>query len=266
MARQKKVKRYDFSGAKYLDEPHEWLEGRVDFSQLPDIAIALIDANPNSFNNVHYMRKYAENCKQQGFSNVPEYMQASLKRFIFLNVGDHQQEYNKFILSWFNGHEGAQETYKAVAHTRWYWNKDNFRDDSSYTNYGDSILQGQELADSGALLQPRDYIDVANILTCREARQHVEKNREQVFVEGDLVVLRKPFVGSYSYDPCWRDENKSRDEPRYGTVMEQGTGTLLSWRGAKGSRQVSVMWFGEDEISEVPEKIIKLECRKGRSL
>jgi hypothetical protein len=167
-------------------------------------------------------------------------------------------------MKWYASHEGIQEVYKAVAKSRYYWHKDNFATEYGYNN---NRLEGQELIDSGVLDTPRDYMDIINVLSNNDARSHIEKNREQVFIEGDLVVLRTPYVGRWDYDPTVRSgENKPHDEPRYGTVMEQGTGNLLSWRGAKGSRQVSVLWFGKDEITEVPEKIIKLESRKGRAI
>jgi hypothetical protein len=264
MAKAKTVKKFDFSGAKYLREPYLYVLELVKGDDVPDLVLQLVNRKPET-DKYEYNRSYAETAKVDGWDKTRNYSQNRMLEILLAHTPEYRNAYNDTIMKWYNGHEGAQETYKAVAKDRWVWYKDNFTAETGY--YTGNRLEGQELLDSGVLLQPRDYVDIQNVLDSREARTHIEVNREQIFIEGDLVVLRTPFVGRWDYDPTVRSgENKPHDEPRYGTVMEQGTGNLLSWRGAKGSRQVSVLWFGKDEITEVPEKIIKLECRKGRKV
>jgi len=264
MARTKKVKRYDFSDAKFLKEPYLYVLECVKEDDVADLALKLVTANPDC-DRYSYTRNYAENAKTTGWVNVGSYARNRLLSCVLENSPDIRNAFNETIMKWYAGHEGAQEVYQAVAKDFWAWSNDNFKSTGGY--YADNRLDGPELIASGVHTQPRDYVDIANVLDTREARTYIEKNREQVFIEGDLVILRTPFVGRWDYDPTMRlGEVKPVEEPRYGTVMEQGTGTLLSWRGAKGSRQVSVLWFGKDEITEVPEKIIKLECRKGRTI
>ena len=263
MARTKKVKKFDFSGAKHLSSPEYSVLDHMKGDDVPDRVLQLAKVDPKN-DRYGYNSNYAEDAKVKGWDKTGAYIQSRLLQCVLDNTPEYRNSFNDSIMKWYASHEGIQEVYKAVAKSRYYWHKDNFATEYGYNN---NRLEGQELIDSGVLDTPRDYVDIINALNSNDARSHIEKNREQVFIEGDLVVLRTPFVGRWDYDPTVRSgENKPHDEPRYGTVMEQGTGNLLSWRGAKGSRQVSVLWFGKDEITEVPEKIIKLECRKGRTV
>lgn len=264
MARTKKVKRYDFSGAKFLREPNLYVLECVKGDDVADLVLQIITANPG-YDKYGYTHNYAQLAKTNGWASVSSYARNRLLGTLLENSPNIRDAFNKTIMEWYAGHEGVQEVYQVAAPSLYSWSRDNFV--SSFGYYTDSWLSGSELISSGVLMQPRDYIDVSKVLSIREARTYIETNREQVFIEGDLVILRTPFVGRWDYDPTMRaGEVKPAEEPRYGTVMEQGTGTLLSQHGAKGSRQVSVLWFGKDEITEVPEKIIKLECRKGRKI
>jgi hypothetical protein len=263
MAKAKTVKKFDFSGAKYLKEPYLYVLELVKGDDVPDLVLQLVNKKPEA-DKYGYNRSYAKTAKVDGWDKTRNYSQNRMLEILLAHTPEYRNAYSDTIMKWYNGHEGAQEVYKTAAKSRYYWHRDNFADGGYYNS---NRLEGQDLLDSGVLLQPRDYVDIADVLYSREARTHIEVNREQIFIEGDLVVLRKPYVGRWDYDPTVRTgQNVPVEEPRYGTVMEQGTGNLLSWRGAKGSRQVSVLWFGKDEITEVPEKIIKLECRKGRKV
>lgn len=263
MAKAKVVLRYDFSAARIAEEPHLYMEGKLDDAEMCNRAESYFNGRKAAGEYIgQYYYNYIDIARKEGLDKVTNYVKRTVMDAAFKASPDLYDQFNKGIMDWFAAHEGAQETYKAVAKNRWYWYKDNKM--SGYGHEYNNRLEGAELVNSGVYDAPRDFIDVANVLFTRDAVQHVEVNREQIFEEGDIVCLRKPYVGRYQYDPHYSNTAMARDEVRYGTVMAQGSGDLMSWRGGKGSRKITVMWFGKNENMDVPEKVLKLHDRKGR--
>jgi hypothetical protein len=262
MAKKKAALRFDFSGAKFIREPHLYIKDKLSEAEIFSRAESHwnnIKANGGYIGT--YFFNYLENAKVAGLANVTQYVQTALLQAAFSNSPVESAQFNSEIMAWYASHEGAQEVYKACAKDRWYWHKDNKKE---YSPDNSNRLSTEEARAQGLFDAPRDYIDIGNIIFSREASTYTEVNREQIFEEGDIVCLRKPYVGRYQYDPKWNDTTVTADTVRYGSVMAQGTGELMSWRGAKGSRKITVLWFGKNENMDVPEKAIKLQDRKGR--
>lgn len=97
-------------------------------------------------------------------------------------------------------------------------------------------------------------------------RKFIAVNRETVFSEGDLVLLRSPFVGNWDYDPIWDRQNMpDKTVPRIGTILEMTDNIHRNSRAGKGSRAVNVLWNGATEPKLVPERVLKLYERKRRT-
>lgn len=90
-------------------------------------------------------------------------------------------------------------------------------------------------------------------------------NADTMFEEGDLVELRKPFIGDWRYDALY--DGKDTPPPtsiRLGTVMEMTDNVHQHSRAGKGSRLINVLFVGKAEVVGVPERVIKLHERKRR--
>lgn len=265
MAKAKKTSlKFDFSGAKLIGEPHLCLKDKLSEAEILTRAEEYWNAIKASGGYVgSYQYNYLESAKTNGLYHSTDYVQTCLLQAAYLGSPTEYNQFNSEIMAWYASHAGAQEVYKACAKDRWYWSCDNRAPQFNSYSHGDKLSNDQARA-QGLFDAPRDYIDIQNVIFSREARSYVEVGREQIFEEGDIVCLRKPYAGRYQYDPKWNDTNITSDIVRYGSVMAQGTGELMSYRGGKGSRKITVLWFGNNESVDVPEKVIKLQDRKGR--
>jgi hypothetical protein len=252
MARTKKVSKFDFSGMPHLYCPQDSIDlPREELVKEVDTVLNDMRANNEYVSN--YMVGYLDQLKVDELSKNA-YLVTWAKRTLWgAKNSRFQKEYNERFMKWYPTHEGAQELYKACVSSRWWWSDG----DGKNITVDDAKAQGRFDA-------PRDVWDFISVYDSREGREYVETNREQVFEVGDVVVLRKPYVGSYDYDPHYRNEDMTRDDKRYGTIMEEGTGEFATRYHGKGSRSISVLWFGKSSVVTVPEKILKFESRKGR--
>lgn len=110
------------------------------------------------------------------------------------------------------------------------------------------------------------------ISRCTDTRRKIELTRRTPYQEGDLVVLRKVGIDRRDYDPLF--------VPRYGAAAMAGQrtpdesveriGTVISvtektesWRAAKGSKIIKVLWMGVEDgnIRDIPEKFLKFRER-----
>jgi hypothetical protein len=252
MARTKKVHKFDFSGMANLHDPVNSIELTI-----PEMAKAAEDLIAKQLAAGEYVGSYSA-----GYINAlkttpnlkdNEWCVKWAKRFLFQYDHAYRAAYDAKFAAWYASHEGAQEVYKAVAPNKWWW-----------TNLDGSSSPLHEAKEQGRFDAPASYVDFTAVIESTEGRTYIETNREQVFEVGDLVVLRTPFVGSYDYDPHYRNETMTRADKRYGTVMEEGTGDIAGRWASKGSRAISVLWFGKSEVVTMPEKVLKFESRKGR--
>ena len=89
-----------------------------------------------------------------------------------------------------------------------------------------------------------------------EGSKYRELHRDVVYDVGDQVMLRRPFVGSYSHDPTY-GKGLPHDQDRVGMVVEHKEQISRKSRGGKGSRLINVLWITTGEQVAVPERIIK---------
>jgi hypothetical protein len=259
MARQKKVEKFDFSGFKHYDEL--WKRIRMyepDDSVLIGEIGAFIAAHPD--HNDYWLKKNYERLKEAGSfdkSNLQELQQRNVVQVLLTDPQNkYRQRIDKEFLEWYDGHEGAQELYKEVSQNRYY-----FYDETMTGIYNAHEAQAKFTEWKA---RPAWAHHFESVVSDSNAKYYIEKNREQKFEEGDLVVLRKPFVGNYDYDPHYRNDTMKPEDLRYGTVMAANTGTINRHsRGGRGSREVNVMWFGKNgDIVGIPERCLKWESRK----
>ena len=265
MAKAKKAApKFDFSGAKLIKEPHLYLKDKLSEAEIFSRAEShwnAIKANGGYIGSYYY--NYLEGAKTNGLYSATQYVQTCVLQAAFNNSPTEYNQFDSEIMAWYASHAGAQEVYKACAKDRWYWYRDNKKAQiNSHDN--SNRLSSDEARAQGLFDAPRDHIDIENVIFSREALTYIEVEREQIFEEGDIVCLRKPYVGRYQYDPKWNDASVTADTVRYGSVMAQGSGDLMSYRGGKGSRKITVLWFGKNENMDMPERAIKLQDRKGR--
>jgi hypothetical protein len=102
-----------------------------------------------------------------------------------------------------------------------------------------------------------------NDYSCKQFR---EIKRPQVFAEGELVVLRDPFIRNYRYDPYYNGSTTpDATNQRVGTVMANTEKINSRSRAGKGSRNINVLWIGTAEPKMIPERMIKSYERKRRA-
>ena len=257
MPRQKKVQKFDFSGFKRWDQPV--MAVKELFSNDKDVISAVrkyIDDSTAVNKEVDYWVRhnidFAE--KVGNFDNLREWQVTGMISPLYRDPkSQYRIEVDKKFFAWYDNHEGAQEVYKAVT-----------KEAYCYYKPDDSYEYDLKNAPEGWRDRPECAYQFAKYVGTHEGRTYIEKNREQKFEEGDLVVLRKPFVGNYDYDPHYRNDTMKPDDLRYGTVMAANTGEIHHHsRGGKGSRNINVMWFGKGgNIVAVPERVLKWESRK----
>lgn len=97
-----------------------------------------------------------------------------------------------------------------------------------------------------------------------------ELARETPFIEGDLVLLRDPYVGHRDHDPYYispyspagreGQTTPDRSTQRIATVIEVST-EIGHWRGMKGSKVLKVIWMGKEDVESVEERYVKWHMR-----
>lgn len=254
-----KVKgKFDFTSLKHYNDPKQSILDRLTHAQLIESANKLMEERTAKG---HHMGRYTmsaiQDAKTKAWGDLDNWTQSVIISYVWDYDTSHKKEFDKTFKAWYANHEGAKELYKACSNHIYWWNEDN------YGINGESVSSA-DAATRGWTTEPRDFIDFQRVEGHYEARKYVELNREQVFEEGDLVVLRKPFVGNSTYDPFWNDSSKSRDDARYGTITEEGSGEVDGYRYGRGSRTVKVLWFGMSSVMTMPERVVKFQSRKGK--
>jgi hypothetical protein len=97
------------------------------------------------------------------------------------------------------------------------------------------------------------------------ASKKIELARETPYQEGDLVLLRKPFVGMRvdplyvnPYSAEYREGARTPDEsvPRIATVYGV-TERTMNYYATKGSKIIQIQWMGKEDMIDIEEKYIK---------
>lgn len=153
-------------------------------------------------------------------------------------------DFEQKFFAWYDSREDIQELYTEIAKiSYWFYNKQG------------QHLSSQEAKDGGFHDRPDGWFMFDRIVSSWEGNRLRELKRDVVYDVGDLVVVRKPFVGSYLHDPCYGKVDVDTD--RIGTVAENTEKIYNRSRGGKGSRLINVIWINTGETKAVPERIIK---------
>lgn len=266
MARPKKIDPYDFKAAfPNLGDAHHVLKERYSDDEIFGKARAFIEAdrikNPGSHYWIWPKVEQVVNGADRA-TTLSSYDWSNLREVIIHNGDPAIDEHHAKFVEWYDANVPAQELYKAVAPNAW-----SFRDTKNGYINGSRFNSSEE--DKNAVKSYREHphnaFNFLNVAYGEEGRKYAESHREQKFQEGDIVVLRQPFVGNHRYDPHWRNNDMKADDLRYGTVMLADTDKFnRRSRGGKGSRLINVMWMGTEdaETVAVPERCLKWESRK----
>ena len=270
MARPKKIDPFDFKSTfPNLGNAHAVLKEKYSEDELYAKAAEFIKQdrlkNPGSHYWLWPKIEAVTNGTADRTAAINAYDWSSLLEVIIHNGDPAIEEHHAKFVEWYDANTVAQELYKAVAPNAW-----SFRDEKNgYVNGHHYISAGNDANHAKPYREhPRNAFNFANIAYGEEGRKYAESHREQKFQEGDIVVLRAPFVGNHRYDPHWRNNDMKTDDLRYGTVMLADTDKFnRRSRGGKGSRLINVMWMGTEdaETVAVPERCLKWESRKRSS-
>lgn len=259
MARTKKKKRFDFSDCKLLNDPYLLYKESVSVAQICDMAQALLDKefpDPVQHTFYYYTNKKdrIDAARVSGVLDEKDYYQRRILTDTFAASPLHKAQQTAAFLQWYDGNSDAQEVYRhTTKDTHWWW-LDGNRIDSD-------VARAQ-----GYYERPADMDAFTSFAYGWKGRQYMELNRKEVYIEGDIVVLRTPYYRNWRYDPHYNNSAYTEETPRYGTIVAANGSKLAQGRRGAGSRAVSVIWFEKDGgVTEIGEKYVKLHDRKGRA-
>lgn len=264
MAKAKKIAKY-VPTTKLPSSGREWklldgLDGYSDFNIVINKYDTLVRPGLDSWQAKYYdiyKEKFAsgEWVLADWKTVMGEYRYHALLQAIW----PHTEEYkmlNDLFMKEFDSRDDLQEIYKEAASTNYYFYDSNGRHHSQ-----------NEAKQRGWDTRPNNYQmfrDVMNRST--EAMKKVELARETPYLEGDLVLLRTPFVGHRDVDPLWVNPYSEEaragagtpdaSTPRVATVIGV-TERVGNWRGSKGSKVIQLVWLGSEDMVDVEEKYIK---------
>jgi hypothetical protein len=178
---------------------------------------------------------------------------------IVRNMLPEWAKYNTDLITWYNGRPDIQEMYQHAHNGEGY----------VYVVHPET---SQWISSKDAEWNPDWGKTPANAdmfwrsLNDWNVRKFIAVNRDTVFEEGDLVVLRTPFIANWDYDPLFdRSNMPDKAVPRIGTILQMTSEVHRNSRAGKGSRAVNVLWNGTTEPKLVPERTIKLYERRRRT-
>lgn len=170
-------------------------------------------------------------------------------------------QYEKDFLLWYNSRPDIQEIYR--------WAFTDASGGAMYIQHPFSntwSYKGDSDWDSSWEQNPINSDMFWRVCGDWNVRKFIAVNRETTYSEGDLVVLRTPFVGNWDYDPLWERHNMpDKTVLRIGTILEMTDNIHRNSRAGKGSRAVQVLWNGTSESKLVPERVLKHLERKRRT-
>jgi hypothetical protein len=185
---------------------------------------------------------------------LTDLQRAYLMRLTSHNTPEYHTHQKDFFV-WYNSRADMQELYHFGMANTWYvpvggiW---LYKDAEGWDKNWEKAPASAEM-----------FFRVVNDYSCKQFR---EIKRPQVFEEGELVVLRAPFVGDWRNDPYY-EGSKTPDGTnlRIGTVMANTDKINNRSRAGKGSRNINVLWIGNAEPTVIPERMIKHHERKRRA-
>jgi hypothetical protein len=249
------AEKYEFDFQKFNVDT---LYGKYDTTQLAafgDLWLKKYEKTANSYNAVNDLTYSAK--VYSGFSDSQKnYLTRFVREFTPEGI-----QYEKDFLLWYNSRPDIQEIYT------WAFNDsgNNFMylqhpTKNTWSYKGDSDW------DSSWEQTPANSNMFWRVCGDWNVRKFVAVNRETTYSEGDLVVLRTPFIGNWDYDPLWDRQNMpDKTVLRIGTILEMTSSIHRNSRAGKGSRAVQVLWNGTTETKQVPERVLKHLERKRRT-
>ena len=270
MARQKKIVPYVLN-TKIPDEGWKLLwDDRNNYS-LDDL-LAWASVNQTEEQKAYYKNKTLEHDgilqsewrNNNGWGGPAYSVVASMCRHAYIN-SRYFKEVNDAFLAEYDSRADLQELYKTFL-TKCHWMYDaagHCWSRSSYHGDEAGVKFFEEYSE-----RPKDYRCYSSVTETWEAKSYVETKRETPFQPGDLVRLRDPYVNHCDHDPLWLSryqqhqqgvEIPSKETLRIGTVMKLTDD--MPWRASRGSKQIDVLWFGKEDSTRVPEKVLKFHER-----
>lgn len=261
MAKAKKVQKY-VPSTKY--------PARKDYTLLVDAkyndydhVVSLYDTFCRAISN-HYDNCVVDDLKAKVVSNeikkeewklhVASWHYDSLMHSIWPYTPEFVDLNNRFMAE-YESREDLQEIYKDAAKNTWWW----------YDTHGKSHNRN-DAETRGWVDKPATYMMFRQVIRRGHVGEKIELARETPYQEGDLVLLRLPYVGHKRIDPMyidpWSEEGQAgqttpdRSMLRLGTVVSV-TEKTAGWRSGKGTKIIQLIWIGKEDVVDVEEKYIK---------
>lgn len=234
------------------------LYGKYDTTQLAAFGDAWLAKHTDTANNYHTVNDLTHAAKvYSGFSDSQKnYLTRLVRTFTPEGI-----QYEKDFHAWYNSRPDIQEIY--------HWAFSDTGASYMYVQHPDKhtwCYKGDSEWDASWEQTPANSDMFWRICGDWNVRKFVAVNRETTYSEGDLVVLRTPYVGNWDYDPLWERQNMpDKTVLRVGTILEMTSNIHRNSRAGKGSRAVQVLWNGTTESKLVPERVLKHLERKRRS-
>ena len=246
MPRTKKVKPYEID-LKFPSRTRDFLfkEDGTDRYTIPELLTLAAQSK------AHYNADFVPSVKEQFEKNGS--ITSSQKWTLENLAADWCPEWEAFntkFFEWYDSRPDMQEMYAACSQHNWWF----------YDRNGTHFSRDQA-EEKGWLARPDNYHMFERIAFGHEGSKYRELKRDVVYDVGDQVMLRRPFVGSYNYDPCY-GKGLPYEEDRVGMVVEHKDAISRKSRGGKGSRMINVLWITTGEQKAVPERIIKKDREK----
>lgn len=265
MAKAKKFQKY-VPATEIPKKDNEWkiLDASGKYDDFYE-AVKLWEANVSvkrSYNKDYYT-KLADAFRRgdHDITKWKEELGSYVVRALYTGIWPHTPEFtqlNDAFMKEFDSREDLQEIYREGYNETYY----------IYDSEGNHHSK-QEANTHGWDKRPQDYIMFRGAVGRSNAcSKKIELARETPYLEGDLVLLRKPFIGRRGVDPFY--VNPYSEEARNGavtpddSVMRIGTVVGVTERvegyyASKGSKVIQLIWMGvtDSQLIDVEERFIK---------
>lgn len=242
---------------RLLDESSKY----QDFYFVMDLLYSKVSPNNLSYNNYYQDLLTKFKSGELNVADWKQYVNVWTRQSLFNQLWPHTDEYNAinnaFMLE-YSQRADLQEIYvETAAHNHYFYDK--------YGAHHNSI----QARTNGWFDAPESYMMFqAVIARSTDASKKIELSRETPYLEGDLVLLRKPFVGRRGVDPLY--VNPYSEEARNGATTPDAStmriGTVVgvtervgNYYATKGSKVIQLIWMGveDSQIIDVEERFIK---------
>jgi len=257
-AKAKKIQKYEMTtklplvGQEYEYMKHYSLRDLLSLEEKTRVAA---DESWDRFSIIRKQLIAGDITEENWRDNIGEWNQRNLCATAFLSSPEFHTVNDAFLAE-YDSREDLQELYKTCNKDR-YWMNGRYgsirRDDPKYRD---------------CLDRPDSYLMFNSVYEDSAAKKMREVARETPYLEGDLVLLRKPYIGHRDIDPYWvnpylgtGEVTPDKDTPRIATVIGVTDEVTKSWRVSKGSKIIKVVWIGKEDIQNVEERYIKWHMR-----